>query len=348
MVTIGYLHYRKRPEKLNKAYAFAAVAKAEGAELLYFSPSAVDFEKRKIRGYIYMDGKWVKIISDFPDVVYNSVGFSTERQDDIVDRLMDLIPFTSYSIGNKMTVFNNLVKYGKFLDYLIPTENIISVKHFFDFIDKYTKIVIKPSIGCQGIDVYYIEKLNNTYQILLASQVLHLNLKEATDFIVDKINTQAYIAQPYINSRTKTGDSFDIRLHMQKNSKGDWVSAKIYPRISVTGSIVCNIHSGGYTADPKTFFRREFGDDYFDIRLQIEDFGLKLAAHMDKIQKELYNEKLDELGIDIGLDENRKIYIYEINWRPGYPPSMSADLGVIKNLVHYSIFLVTGERGNMQ
>ena len=43
MIKIGYLHYRKKPDKLKKAYAFAAVAKAEGAELIYFSPGAVDY-----------------------------------------------------------------------------------------------------------------------------------------------------------------------------------------------------------------------------------------------------------------------------------------------------------------
>jgi len=60
---------------------------------------------------------------------------------------------------------------------------------------------------------------------------------------------------------------------------------------------------------------------------------------MDKIQKELYQQELDELGIDIGLDEKQKIWIYEINWRPGYPPSMNADLDIAKNIIGYAMFL---------
>ena len=71
----------------------------------------------------------------------------------------------------------------------------------------------------------------------------------------------------------------------------------------------------------------------------IENFSLQFAAHMDKIQKELYNEELDELGIDIGLDKNQKICIYEVNWRPGYPPSMNLDLNVVKNAIHYAMYL---------
>ena len=66
---------------------------------------------------------------------------------------------------------------------------------------------------------------------------------------------------------------------------------------------------------------------------------MQLAATMDKIQKEHYNEELDELGIDIGIDENKKIWIYEVNWRPGYPPSMNLDLNIVKNAIHYAMFL---------
>jgi len=71
---------------------------------------------------------------------------------------------------------------------------------------------------------------------------------------------------------------------------------------------------------------------------------LQLAAHMDKIQKEEYNEVLDELGIDIGLDENHKICIYEINWRPGFPPSMNMELNMVENAIHYAMFLAGKKR----
>ena len=56
------------------------------------------------------------------------------------------------------------------------------------------------------------------------------------------------------------------------------------------------------------------------------------------------NEELDELGIDIGLDEKRNICIYEINWRPGYPPSMNADFTIVKNLIQYSKFIADKNR----
>ena len=102
MVLIGFMHYRKKPT--NKAYVYAAVAKAEGAELLYFSPGAVDFQKRKINGYIYTNGEWINITSDFPDVICNVIGFDKEKQKETINKLQEEIPFTSYSIGSKATI----------------------------------------------------------------------------------------------------------------------------------------------------------------------------------------------------------------------------------------------------
>jgi hypothetical protein len=75
---IGYMHYRKSPVGLNRAYAFASVAKSEGAELLYFSPGSI--REGSINGYIYNNGEWRQTDSRYPDVVYNTTGFSHDSQ----------------------------------------------------------------------------------------------------------------------------------------------------------------------------------------------------------------------------------------------------------------------------
>ncbi len=49
MTIIGMLHHRLDPTTVLKSYAFAAVAKAEGATFFYFTPKSVDFAKRSIR-----------------------------------------------------------------------------------------------------------------------------------------------------------------------------------------------------------------------------------------------------------------------------------------------------------
>ena len=340
---IGYMHYRKIPLGLKRAYAFAAVAQAEGADLLYFSPGAIDFEKRIINGYIYSNGEWVNTISRYPDVVYNTVGFSRDKQIEAVDRLQAEVPFTSYSIGSKMTVFNNLMKYKEFACYLVPTEKVLSAKHFLVLSDMYPEMVFKPSCGHQGENVYYIKREGESFRMLSGAEEVRCGAKQLSDMILKKTQQAEYVVQPYINCRTKSGESYDLRLHVQKNFKGDWVVSNIYPRISSDGGIVCNISRGGHTNELAGFLKREFDADDQRVKKYLEVFALQLAAHMDEIQKELYGEHLDELGIDVGLDQKKKVHIYEINWRPGHPPLNNVDLSIVKNTVRYAMFLAGKE-----
>jgi len=324
---------------LNRAYAFAAAALAEGAELLYFSPGGVDFEKGMINGYQYDGGEWNRTRSHFPDVIYNTNSFSQDKQIKAAERLHEIIPFTSYSIGSKETVYRNLMKYEQYADYLVPSEKVLSPAHFFALLEKHAEVVCKPSWGHQGMDIYHIKKENDTFRIRFGGEESRYDAAQTADFIQNKLDQDDYIVQPYVNCRTKTGVPYDLRLHVQKGREGKWVNPIIYPRISSNGSIVCNIGQGGYTSDLTGFLKREFADRHYDIRKYVELFSLQLAAHMDEIQHELYGEELNELGIDIGLDETQKIFVYEINWRPGHPPFTNINLSVIKHTIQYAMYL---------
>ncbi|MDR0326541.1 MAG: YheC/YheD family protein [Oscillospiraceae bacterium] len=319
------MHYRKKPFGLNRAYAFAAAAKAEGAELLYFSPGAID--RDRINGYMYKNGEWALTSSHYPDVIYNTAGFTREKQLEAVEKLQQSVPFTSYSIGDKETVYNNLMKYKTFSQYLVPSETVASKKHFFRLLDQYSDIVVKPSSGRQGINVCRVRKEDGT-----------------PDAVLRLIAEEKCIVQPYINCRTKSGEPYDFRLHVQKGRGGKWTAPCIYPRISPDGGIVCNLSRGGYTRDIIPFLQREFGAEYYSVHKYLEVFSLQLAGHLDEIQKDLYGEELDELGIDAGLD--KQLYVYEVNWRPGHPPSGNINLSIVRNTVRYAIFLA-GKEGIM-
>ena len=130
------LHHREDPRTVQKSYAYAAVAMSEGAELLYFSPGGVNFDERKISGYIYKEGIWEKVESSFPDVIYNTGSpEKLAKAREIINALRKEIPFTTNSIGNKMRVQRRLEKYDEFTKYLILSEYIHSTKRFFNFKD---------------------------------------------------------------------------------------------------------------------------------------------------------------------------------------------------------------------
>lgn len=342
MILIGFLYHRKDPRTLKKAYYYAQAAKEEGAEFLYFSPNCVDFQSRTINGYVYDEivDDWVKVNRRFPDVIYN-IGSPQKlsRSQTIVDRLRAEIPFTSHSVGNKITVYRRLEKTGVFKKYVIPTQIVSSPQDIFDFLNRYSKLVFKPTNGHRGDGVTFIERSANQYLVQTEDENHLYTQKQFAQFIYQRLQRSHYLVQPYINSRTKDGHAYDLRLHVQKNGEARWVIATMYAKISPSESIVTNGHRGGICIPINQFLKHEFSDSYDEMKKTLDDFALHLARHLDDIQIKNHSHPLDELGIDVGIDQNNKIWLYEVNWLPGMPRDYYGKIGVERNQIRYAIFL---------
>ena len=341
MILIGMLHHRAEPEKVKKAYAYAVVAKAEGVEFFYFTPGKVDIENQKINGKYYENGVWIDKDYPFPDVIYNASYPLSEKAERTVDYLSERIPFTSHSIGNKSSV-QNRIKNGKdFKQYLIPTRELTNFKDLLDMINLYPKIIMKPISGHQGEGILFIEKEDDEFKINNAGKISIYKKEELLDLVLLKMQEQEYLVQRFISCHIKSGHVYDLRLHVQKNGEGKWVITSIYPRIGPLGSVTSNLGSGGYTAYLDHFFKKEFNDDWFNIKRTLEHFSLIFYIHFDSLYDGL---SLDELGIDVGIDENQRLWLFEVNWRPGIPIIFNSELDVAKNTIHYAKYLALNNK----
>lgn len=340
MTTIGMLHHRINPETVLKSYAFAAVAKAEGLDFFYFTPRAVNFTKRTIEAKVLENGMWQQRTVSFPDVIYNAGSpekLAVSKQ--IIEQLREEIPFTTNSIGNKLNITKRLIEAKEFANYLIPTTNIKTLKQFYGQLQTYKKVVFKPVEGRKGKGIYFISSLANRYEVQKDSVKETLSKAQLDSFLQKQLKEEKFIVQPYIQSVMKNGQVFDFRIHVQKNGEGQWVITTIYPRVAPHGSIVPNINNGGFTNYLMPFLELEFKEEAFNMKRMLEQFGLSLARHLDDIQMVKFNEVIDEIGIDVGLDENGKLWIYEVNWRPGCPPAFYLELDVVRHTLQYAKYL---------
>jgi len=317
-----------------KSYFYAAAAKMEGVEFFFFSPGRVNFEERAILGWVYERGKWIEKTVSFPDVIYNSSPPMTEKQKLIVDALHQDIPFTSHPIGDKISVYNRIKKDGAYSAHLIPSIDITQFEDVNDLFNNYSEVIVKPSSGAQGTDIVYIHQKDDRYAIYQNKFQQVMTQTELKPFIENLIKEKRFLAQPFIECKTKNGLYYDFRLHTQKNGEGQWTLTTIYPRVAAEG-VVANLSNGGYSAEFKYFLKHEFNDKHYDMKRTLEQFAIQFAAHFDS----LYNEPLDELGIDIGVDINRKFWIYEVNWRPGTPALFRLEPDICKNMIRYACFL---------
>ncbi|AMX00138.1 YheC/YheD family protein [Rummeliibacillus stabekisii] len=337
MVTVAMLHYRKHPHDIKKAYTCASIAKMEGINFYFFSPSAVRFEEKVIHGYQYENGTWILKEMPFPDVIYNATGMKTSFQKKVYRQLKKTIPFTSHPIGNKMKVFRKIKTIPEYAHYLIPSEIIKDSSDVLSALKRFKKIVIKPLSSNQGKGLIFIERNGDQIELLEGSQPKTVNITEFRKKIEMVIEEKAYLVQPYISSRTKDGFPFDFRIHVQKNGSGDWGITLIYPRIGSDDGVISNVSSGGYIGKLESFLEKEYGVESFDILRMLEQFPLRFLQKFDA----LYNNQLDELGIDIGIDENKKLWIFEVNWRPGY---IYRELEAAMNTIPYAAYLANQKK----
>ncbi|MEW9501935.1 YheC/YheD family endospore coat-associated protein [Jeotgalibacillus marinus] len=342
MTLIGMLHHRADPNKVKKAYAYSGVAKAEGVEFFYFTPGKVDIENETILGKYYENGVWIDKEYPFPDVIYNASYPLTEKAERIVDYLYDRIPFTSHSIGDKVSVYERIMKGKEFKEFLIPTLELTNVKMLLDMINLYPKIIMKPLSGHQGSGILFIEKGDDeTFKINEAGNISIYTKRELLALTLLKMQKEEYLVQKFISCQIKSGHVYDFRLHVQKNGEGKWVITSIYPRIGPLGSITSNLGNGGYTAYLDRLLQEEFNDDWFNVKKTLEHFSLSFSKHFDTLYD---GTSFDELGIDVGIDDNQKLWVFEVNWRPGVPMIFNGELDVARNTIHYAKYLATNNR----
>ncbi|MER2106951.1 MAG: YheC/YheD family protein [Solibacillus sp.] len=345
MTTIGMLHHRLNPETVLKSYAFAAVAKAEGADFFYFTPRRVNFETRTIEAKVLESGVWQERTVPFPDVIYNAG--SPEKlaaSRGIITKLKKEIPFTTHSIGNKWNVAKRLTEAGEFSKYLIPSNIVTEPAACYSFFAQHKKIVFKPVDGRKGKGIYFISSVGEEYTVQHNTMVTRYTKQALDTFFTKMLSEDAYLIQPYIESKLASGQVFDFRVHVQKNGTGNWTILTVYPRVAPTGSNIPNINNGGYTNYLEPFLALNFPKEAFNMKRTLEQFGLALARHLDDIQMKKFGEVIDEIGIDVGLDARGKLWIYEVNWRPGCPPAFYLELDVVRNTIGYAIYLANNQQ----
>jgi glutathione synthase/RimK-type ligase-like ATP-grasp enzyme len=105
----------------------------------------------------------------------------------------------------------------------------------------------------------------------------------------------------------------DFRALCHKNQHDLWEVTSLVARISAEEQFVSNIARGGQTTKPlsvlKPLFRKKMCNE---IILQMKELSIEAAtiisSHSDGIT--------GELGVDIGVDQDGKVWLIEVNSKP--------------------------------
>lgn len=278
-----------------------------------------DFE---VQGYYFKDGKWHSAELPLPDVIYNRIhSRKVEYTQDFKffrDKLSQLnIPFFNDRFLSKWEVHEYL-NHENHLHAQIPETKIFTKENLFDISARYETVFIKPVHGSQGRNIFKLTKNNEVY--LLKSSAKNsvtptdsCAIDEIYQYLKPHLNNRIYIIQQGIPLMTFESRSMDFRVLCHKNTNNLWKVTSVVARISAEEEFVSNLARGGEMMTPLQALTSVFGkDDAKKSLSQMKALALETASSISLHSTGL----MGELGIDIGLDQDGKPWLIEVNSKP--------------------------------
>jgi hypothetical protein len=293
-----------------------------GGAIIVFSLSGINEEDRRISGYLYdpSTNEWKTRTLPYPSSIISIIEASLTSNWRMFQRKMEHLISV---LGPRVFNFPHFSKWEMYnilspsISHVLP--DAICYQNPVDVLDmaiKHGNVYVKPIHGRLGKKIYKIiktpKKIAVEYIYRRKKRVKYFTSNEKfLLFIKEQLIPKAYLIQEAIPLMIQGNRVIDFRMIMVKNERGKWENIGIFSRFGSKGSIVSNITAGGHT---------ELADKTLQNiwKLSNEEVN-KVKMNMLNIANEslqLIEEKgyqFGNIGFDIGLDANGKLYIIEIN-----------------------------------
>ncbi len=292
-----------------------------GAICFGFSCQDVNLSKGTIKGYSYSNNIWKAGIYKLPNVIYPRQKAHSNRQNELRKIL-----------GNKGCQFLNPPLLGKWESYKILSQNSALQQYLPDtrllsnfrqveaMIKSYRAVYLKPANGMQGKRIIRVSKPTNSKSYQYQYQMNDITVQGTAKTLVHLerrlkriMANKTYIVQQQIKLLKIKNSIADMRIMVQKNEEGKWeITGKAF-RIGKAGSITSNISRGGRGCQVNSLLGEIFNDTREVDRI-IEEADLLALRIAQSIEPS--HSPIGELGIDIGVDQNGRLWFIEANLKP--------------------------------
>jgi hypothetical protein len=321
---IGILTWRQGKRFGEPSYLRQLVQEGRklGADVFLFSASDVDTRKLKIKGFIPVsDGAFKQQIYPFPDIVIDRCrkpvkGYNTVRK----QRLLSYANSTYTNKWNATQLFKKDIRVSRW----IPETVEYTPENLRLMLKKYPLLIIKPGNGTGGKSIIKITRTNSGYQILGSDKNLRRKNVECKSFsslitwvnkwtVDEKIRNGNFMIQQCLDLELVPGRVADTRLLIQKNERGQWDVTGLGIRVGRKNSPISNLHGGGIAASCEDVLSRKFNSAR---KQEILQECHELANQVVNVIEERFGQMM-EFGLDIGIDVHGKVWLIEVNPKPG-------------------------------
>jgi Glutathione synthase/Ribosomal protein S6 modification enzyme (glutaminyl transferase) len=198
---------------------------------------------------------------------------------------------------------------------------------------RHSTVYFKPTGGTGGSNIVRIKRQGNRYTTKHRRTIReHSGIEGLFGFLKAR-GSEPYLLQKGIKLASVKGRPFDIRVMVQKTG-GVWTSTAIFLKIGKAGSVATNYSQGGKIG----FLRQTLREAGYEeesikrIRKDLEQLGVNVGQQFDKHYK-----GFRELGLDVALDNQGRLWILEVNTRPQfYPLKNMGDRRMYRKIISYA------------
>ena len=327
------------------------------AYFFVFTPRDVNWQEDTVNGYfLEPTGLWTRKIVPLPDAIYNRLP-SRKLEKSLTmqyfkERLLRKnIPIFNWSFFDKGDVYQ-LLKGDEVEKYVPESYMSPNAKLIKDMMEKHRFVYLKPNSGSLGNGIYrltyhsgrgYFARFRHNGKNIL----LRFHKFEG---LMSLLRTQLggmrnYVVQQGIRLIDLDNLPIDFRFHLNKNGKNQWIVSGIGAKKAGRGSVTTHVKNGGVILTPEEVLEKIYGTRAETILSNLKAAATKLAEGIERN----YAYRLGELGLDIGLDTNESIWMFEANAKPGrsifkHPLLKEQGTEALQTMLEYCLFLSSFRR----
>lgn len=315
---------------------FLLAGKEYGTYFFVFTPAMINWRDETINGWFIhyrrdlKEYVWQAERTPFPDVVYERIPNRKLEMIPSVVRCKEQLlkhrhPMHWFNQGffNKWSIHTKLWEHPIVSAYMPETHLSPNAQTLQAMLERHRIVFLKPSGGSSGIGIiriafhpkhgYYCRY----HQLQGKRNVLKLfpSVEKIIQFFFSGRNggLDNYIAQQGIRLLRHQNRPVDFRLHLHKDRTFDWRVAGAGAKVAGDGSVTTHVRTGGYVIPAEYMLRSQYGANGRHMQLKLEQAAKQIALALE----ETTEGRLGELGLDMGLDADHHVWLFEVNAKPG-------------------------------
>jgi glutathione synthase/RimK-type ligase-like ATP-grasp enzyme len=325
---------------------------AQGVYVYFFTPNQIGSSSDSIEGWIFSDG-WQKAVMPVPDVVNNRLSSRKLESKPSVQHFMKEVKVQHQTTVfnekflDKAEVFDALKKDDSIARYLPESHVLRNLIMLKSMCSRYNNVFLKPVRGSLGKGIIRITRLSaDNYQALYATAAgtrrqQFTSLIKFYSTISAKMKTSRYQIQQGLQLIEIQKRPVDFRALVQKDASGKWTVTSIVARTAGNDLFVSNLARGGTlsTVGEAVAKSNLSGISRQDATHRLQQAALNIARSLDT----QIPAHFGELGIDLALDTNGRVWLLEVNSKPSKndntPLNDKKIRPSVRMMIQYSRFL---------